>query len=41
MRRGYTADSRVLLSRVSSEPSSEVRSDLFIAEALRAGGWLP
>lgn len=32
MKRGSTADSRGLLSSVSSEPSLEVRSDLFLAE---------
>lgn len=41
MRRGDTADSRGLLSRVSSEPSFEVKMDLFLAEVLRAGRWMP
>lgn len=41
MGRGDTADSWGLLSRVSSEPSFEVKMDVFLIEILRAGGWLP
>lgn len=41
MGRGDTADSWGLLSTVSSEPSFEVKMDVFLIEILRAGGWLP